>query len=138
MSSFLSVKSHPFENHDKVYHELTVALLEEIYVTLISLKTDKEDKKKNKKNKKKHDKFIDDEEDELVEEEDEEDEIKYSCVIIDDFADSLKDVQIQKQLNKMLIKARHLCCSFIFTLQSYFYFMFLTQNDIRNHAQYCT
>ena len=132
MSSFLSVKSHPFENHDKVYHELTVALLEEIYVTLISLKTDKEDKKKNKKNKKEHDKFIDDEEDELVEEEDEEDEIKYSCVIIDDFADSLKDVQIQKQLNKMLIKARHLCCSFIFTLQSYFYFPKILRKQISN------
>ena len=48
--------------------------------------------------------------------------IEYSCVIIDDFADVLKDKNIIKQLNKMLIKARHLCCGYIFTLQTYYYF----------------
>ncbi len=31
MSSFLSVQKHPFDGHDKVYHELTVDLLESIY-----------------------------------------------------------------------------------------------------------
>ena len=28
VSSFLSVEKHPFEKHDKVYHELTVSDLE--------------------------------------------------------------------------------------------------------------
>ena len=31
MSSFLSVEKHPFQNHTKVYHELTVDLLDSIY-----------------------------------------------------------------------------------------------------------
>ena len=45
MVSFLSVDKHPFQNHDKVYHDLTVDLLQEIYEQLQSFKTDKEDKK---------------------------------------------------------------------------------------------
>jgi len=36
-------------------------------------------------------------------------------------ADILKDKAVQKQLNKMIIKARHIQCAFIFTLQSYLY-----------------
>ena len=48
--------------------------------------------------------------------------IEYSCIIIDDFASDLKNQDIILQLNKMIIKARHLACSFIFTLQSYHYF----------------
>ena len=49
-------------------------------------------------------------------------EPEYSCVIIDDMASSLKENDIQKVLNKILIKARHINCAFIFTLQSYYYF----------------
>ena len=52
---------------------------------------------------------------------DDEDEIEYNCIIIDDFADTLKDKDIERVLNMMIIKARHLRCGFIFTLQSYFY-----------------
>jgi hypothetical protein len=89
-SSFLSLKDHPFKKHDKIYHELTVENLEEVYNELNEIKKD--------------------------------DNIEYSCVIIDDFADSLKDNNIIRQLNKMLIKARHLCCGYIFTLQTYYYF----------------
>jgi hypothetical protein len=47
-------------------------------------------------------------------------------------ADSLKNIQIQKALNKLLIKARHLCCSFIFTLQSYYYFPKMLRKQITN------
>lgn len=88
-SSFCSVEKHPFENHDKVYNELTVELLDNIYNHLVEIK--------------------------------ESGEIEYSCVIIDDMADSLKDSDIERKLNKMLIKARHLQCGFIITLQSYLY-----------------
>lgn len=101
MSSFLSLEKHPFQEHDKVYHELTVDLLEEIYQQLIAIK-------------------------------EEEEEPEYSCVIIDDMASSLKDKDIQRQLNKMLIKARHIQCAFIFTLQSYYYFPLMLRKQITN------
>jgi hypothetical protein len=89
-SSFSSVEKHPFTNHDKVYHDLTPNLLEDIYNQLTDIKENSE-------------------------------EVEYNCVILDDQADMLKNNEIEKALNKMLIKARHLRCSFIFTLQSYYY-----------------
>jgi hypothetical protein len=101
MSSFLSLEKHPFSEHDKVYHELTVDLLEDIYQQLIAIK-------------------------------EEEDDPEYACVIIDDMASSLKDKDIQRQLNKMLIKARHIQCGFIFTLQSYYYFPLMLRKQITN------
>ena len=55
-------------------------------------------------------------------ESDDEDKIQYNCIIVYDFADVLKQKDIEKVLNMMLIKARHLKCAFIFTLQSYYYF----------------
>jgi len=129
MSSFLSVDKHPFETHDKVYHELTVELLDEIYNSLIEFKVEKE-RKKLEKEKKKTQNFEGVENTE--ESDDDTPDIQYSCVIIDDMADSLKDVEIQKQLSKMLIKSRHLCCSFIFTLQSYYYFPKILRKQITN------
>ena len=93
VSSFLSVEKHPFEKHDKVYHELTAEALDEIKDELTSIKEDRE----------------------------EDDMPEYSLVIIDDFANNLKDKQIVAKLNGMLIKARHLNCHFIFTVQSYLY-----------------
>ena len=98
-ASFLSVLKHPFEKHDKVYHTMTVDILHSIYEELCDLKSGK-----NKT------------------ESEDEDEIQYNCIIVDDFADVLKQKDIEKVLNMMLIKARHLRCAFIFTLQSYYYF----------------
>lgn len=95
--SFMSVQNHPFEKHDKIYHELTRDNLEELH-----------DELKDRK--------------EEYDSEDEDEEMEYNCVIIDDFASSLKEKDIQKLLNTMLIKARHLNTCFIFTLQSYLYF----------------
>jgi len=114
-ASMASLKNHPFENHTRVYHELDVPILEEIYGELISKKVDDKPVEKKKKKSKYED-------DEVSESDEEEKEIEYSCIIIDDFASDLKNKDIQRQLNKMLIKARHLCCSFIFTLQTYLYF----------------
>lgn len=131
-SSFTSVKDHPFEKHDKVFHELTPNLLLDLYSELNGFKeeyTQKMENKKNKKNKKKDDTGF---EDEIIEEDDEEPELKYNCVIIDDMADALKNNEIQKVLNKMLIKARHICTAFIFTLQSYYYFPKMLRKQITN------
>ena len=101
MSSFLSVQRHPFSNHDKIYHELTVELLEGIYSQLCEMKESNEEQ-------------------------------EYNIIVIDDMASSLKENDIQKTLNKMLIKARHLNCAFIFTLQSYFYFPKMLRKQITN------
>lgn len=49
------------------------------------------------------------------------DEPTYSMIILDDQADVLKNIKITLMLSKMMIKARHLQCGFIITLQSYFY-----------------
>lgn len=134
--SFLSVKNHPFEKHDKVYHELTVQLLEEIYQFCKAIKDRAEERLQRRKRKaiekKKGKPKFEEEIEEESEDEDDEDDIQYSCVIIDDFADSLKDKEIVRQLNKMLIKARHICCSFIFTLQSYYYFPKILRKQITN------
>jgi hypothetical protein len=94
--SFMSVQNHPFEKHDKIYHELTRDNLEELHEELKERKEEYDD--------------------------DDDDEMEYNCVVIDDFASSLKEKDIQKLLNTMLIKARHLNTCFIFTLQSYMYF----------------
>jgi hypothetical protein len=55
---------------------------------------------------------------------------KYNLIIIDDYAADLKDKQISMALNMMIIKARHLCTGFIFTLQSYFYFPKILRKQI--------
>jgi hypothetical protein len=130
-ASFLSVANHPFKNHTDVYHELSVPLLEEIYQELntkkeLAVKYMEQEKNKKlkseKKTKVKDSKFIDDEkETEQKEAEIEPHEIEYSCIIIDDMANILKEKTIQLQLSRMIIKARHICCAFVFTLQAFNY-----------------
>ena len=107
-SSYLSVANHPFEKHDpsRIFHELNEDVLDDIYSEL------REIKKENAENG--------------------DDDYQYNCVIIDDFADALKQNDIQKKLNQMLIKARHLSCAFIFTLQSYYYFPKMLRKQITN------
>lgn len=129
VASFLSVQKHPFEKHDKVYHELTPELLNRLYNELVGIKENYEiNKKKEDKNKQ----FDDNESN--TSQSDEDNEIQYSAVIIDDFADALKEKSISTALNKMIIKARHLCCSFFITLQSYFY----CEKIIRKQLTYVT
>lgn len=138
MSSFLSVQNHPFEKHDKVYHELTVQNLEEIYQQLNGIKERAEERSKRRKQKalekKKGVKGVHYEEESESEEDEEDDEvdIQYSCIFIDDFADSLKEKDMLLQLSKMMIKARHICCSFIITLQSYYYFPKILRKQVTN------
>ena len=121
-SSFLSIDKHPLEHHDKVYHELTVGKLQEIYRELVQYKEVSLEKKEKKIN------VFDDED--FESESDEEPEIRYSLIVIDDFASDLKNLDIVNQLSKMMIKARHICCSFIFTLQSFFYFPKILRKQI--------
>jgi hypothetical protein len=104
MSSFLSVDKHPFQDHDKVYHDLTPDLLTEIYNRLDEIKKDN----------------------------DEDGEQEYSCLFIDDFADALKDKNIQRALNRILIKARHLKCMIIICVQAWKYFPLQLRRQVTN------
>lgn len=141
-ASFLSVEKHPFEKHDKVFHELTVDLLRSVYDDCVAIKdraeARKEKRKKKeiekKKNHKKQDTYDGDVyvSSEEEDDEDDEDDIQYSCLIIDDFADSLKQKDIQQELSRILIKARHLCLSVIFTLQSYYYMPKILRKQVTN------
>jgi hypothetical protein len=124
-NSFNSVANHPFKNHDKVFHELNIPTLESIYQEL-SAKKEEATKEVEKKKENVFDGVEESESDE------EEKEIEYSVIIIDDYADVLKDNNIQKQLNKMMIKSRHLCCAFIFTLQAYYYMPKILRRQITN------
>ena len=108
-SSYLSVEKHPFENHNNVYHELTIRKLETIYNELNDLK-------ENSIN------------DNIP--------IENSIIIIDDFANSLKDNDLTVYLNKMIIKARHLSCCFIFTLQNYYLLPLTIRKQITNVSMF--
>ena len=122
-SSFSSVVNHPFKNHNKVFHQLDVSTLEQIYQELNSKKIEATKPKEKKKQVY---------EDEILSESEDEKEIEYSCIIIDDFADILKDNDIQHQLSKMMIKARHICCSFIICTQSYLYYPKILRKQLTN------
>ena len=132
ISSYLSVDKHPFTNKKNVfiYHDLNVENLNEVFNTLTEKKERYIEYIENKKNKTKLTKgaYFEDE----SEEEEEKVELEYSICIIDDMANELKNNDIQKQLNKMLIKSRHLNCAYIFTLQSYYYFPKILRKQITN------
>jgi hypothetical protein len=133
-SSFDSVKDHPFKDHEKVYHELSAELLYQLYEELVGIKENyvmQMEKRAKKKNKKNYEPRFEDE-DAMQEDDDEPLEPQYNCIIIDDMADALKDKNIIKALNTMLIKARHIQTAFIFTLQSYFYFPKILRKQITN------
>ena len=104
-SSFLSVEKHPFENHQHVYHELTISKLNDIYHELNELKESS----------------INDGT-----------PIENSIIIIDDYANALKDNDLTIFLNKMIIKARHLSCCFIFTLQNFYLLPLTIRKQITN------
>jgi hypothetical protein len=104
-SSFLSVEKHPFENHPKVFHELEIKTLAMIYDELNELK----------------EMSIADGT-----------SIENSIIIIDDFANALKENDLALFLNKMIIKARHLSVCFIFTLQSYYLLPLIIRKQITN------
>lgn len=104
-SSFLSLQKHPFKDHNKVFHELDKATLEVIFEEILEYKKQAlEDDRP----------------------------IEHSCIIIDDFADGLKDKDIIMSLKKLLIKSRHINCFFIFTLQAYNLFPLLLRKLITN------
>ena len=93
LTSFLSVHKHPFEKHSKVYHDLEQETLEDIEDELLDIKEECCNNDYAMEN---------------------------SLIIVDDFAGNLKDKALIKCLNKMILKTRHINCSWIFTLQSYY------------------
>lgn len=75
---------HPSSDHDKAYHDLNLETLENIYDELLSLK------------------------EEVIANEC---PIEHSLIIIDDFANDLKKIQIYVKINEAVIETRHLNCS---------------------------
>tara|TARA_R110000851_G_scaffold38124_2_gene98022 strand:+ start:574 stop:1299 length:726 start_codon:yes stop_codon:yes gene_type:complete len=104
-SSFLSLSKHPFEGHEKVYHELNEEVLSNITSEIEEFKKDAI-RDKNP--------------------------LEYSCIIVDDFASDLKDKNIIRALKQMLIKSRHINTACIFTLQAYNLFPLLLRKWITN------
>lgn len=104
-SSFLSLVKHPFQNHEKVYHDFNSIVLESIYAEILDLKRQSIEEGRD---------------------------IEHTCIIIDDFADGLKDPEMIVMLKTLLIKSRHLNCFFIFTLQSYNMFPLVLRKLITN------
>ena len=117
--SFASITNHPFKNHDKVYHELTVQRLETIYQSCVAMKS-RATRKKGPKIMLENGQHLDEKPA----------HIEYSLIIIDDFANDLKNGDIVEQLQKMMIKARHICCTFIFSLQSFLLFPKILRKQI--------
>ena len=103
--SFKSVTNHPFNEHDKVFHELEVDDLMNMEEELLAIK------------------------DECIENDY---ELEHTCCIIDDYASDLKDKQLIRVLKKLLTKSRHILCSFIFTLQAYNMMPLVLRKQITN------
>ena len=104
-ASFLSVVDHPFQAHDKVYHDLTPELLTDIYNEMLQLKKEALEAGEP---------------------------VEKSLLIIDDFANDLKDDAIIKSLKKIIVKSRHLGLATIFTLQSYNLFPLVLRKMLTN------
>lgn len=92
-ASMMSVIDHPFKGHENVYTELTEDTLQAIREELEDVKATCVREKFPMEN---------------------------SCIIIDDFGSHLKDNDLVNALNRTIIRTRHLGCSWIFTLQSYY------------------
>jgi len=103
MASFLSVEDHPFSEHEE--GRVFHELTEDVLESIYDeLKIRKTEKEKP----------------------------EYSIVIVDDMADSLKQNDIQKKLNQMLMKARHLQCAFVFLAQAYYYLPKILRKQLTN------
>ena len=50
----------------------------------------------------------------------EEGDMEYVCIVIDDFANKLKDNDVTKHLREMVMKARYISCSFLYFIQYYY------------------
>lgn len=92
-ASMMSVVEHPFAGHEQVYKELRQEDLNDIRNQLENIKKECIDHKWP---------------------------LESSCIIIDDFGSHLKDAELVNALNRTIIRTRHLNCSWIFTLQSYY------------------
>ena len=128
-SSFTSVENHPFKNHDpqKLFFEInrenlqqTINELEAMKLRACECMEKKKEKKKQKKPQRKTRNCVYYGEDDEEEEDEEEDfPLQYSCVILDDCGDNMKDIECVKILKKFMSRSRHLMCVVIITLQSY-------------------
>ena len=129
-SSFESVKDHLFKDHPDVFHEMSAELIYAIIDELQAKKMAYVDYMKSK-NKKQPKLFIDDDD---KPERKKKVSLEWSCIILDDMANELKNQEFVKALKKLLIQTRHIMCSVIITLQSYL----LLDKKLRKLMNYVT
>lgn len=106
MASFLSVRNHPFEKHDKILHELSGEAIRDITSQLEKMKEEADESNKKMK-------------EEADESDESDEEMEHSCIILDDYASELKSKEIERALKNLLIRTRHLNCYVIITAQNY-------------------
>lgn len=95
LASYLSVKDHPLDDDATVirFHDLTAEHLDAVHDYMVAMKNLNEEQDNPK---------------------------EYHCLmVIDDFANDLKDSDIEKALKRILVKSRHLMLATIITLQGY-------------------
>lgn len=97
---------------EKVFDELNIANLNQIYDGILETKEQGDDKKKN--------------------------DNYFSLLIIDDCASELKDKHIQKKLLKLLRNHRHLHCTIMIVSQNYMAIEKNCRDCIRNLVQFST
>ena len=132
-----SVADHPFKDHKRYYSELTVDTLEEIVQECIDNKNKyfeykawqerQAEKKKAEKiaNKKANNLVLINKESQETEEEEEDPEpervltLYNHCLIVDDWGSELKNKEIDKYLQKIFSRTRHLSLTVILLLQNY-------------------
>jgi len=91
-SSFSSVKNHPFKDHDKIHHELSSDLLNEIYEDCIDRKDEAIANKQS---------------------------LEHTCLILDDYGSQLKDPDIVYTLKRIMSRSRHCGLYIIMICQTY-------------------
>lgn len=122
-NSLQSVKDHPFQGHDKVYHDvLDIVKVKDILKEKKSKylayeeyrKQYQEWKARNKKRK-----YEDDDGSDPPPPEVEPASLEYSLLIIDDFGNRLKEMEVDRHLQEFFSKSRHLMCQVYVVCQEY-------------------
>lgn len=132
-NSFESVEGHPFQGHERVYHEIEA--LPGIIQQLMDKKTayfnyknylkelkewkERQRRRATKKRKRNEDDEGDDGEDDPPPPEVEPAELEYSVLIIDDFGPQLKTKLNDDMLKKVFSRSRHLMCQVYVVCQDY-------------------
>lgn len=130
-NSFLSVKDHPFQGHERVYHDIEAlpTVMQELKEKkeayfkhkkyLEELKAWKQRQKARKRNARKEGEEDPEQNDDPPPPEVDPAKLEYSVLIIDDFGPQLKDTDTDKLLKLFFSRSRHFMCQVYVVCQDY-------------------